>query len=110
MRTVLLLTISNIFMTTAWYAHLRHTSAALWKVIIVSWLIAGVEYCFAVPANRVGYLEGFNAYQLKIIQELITLVVFCVFALTYLGEPMKWNYFVGFGLLLLAVFVMFHKW
>ena len=110
MRTVLLLTISNVFMTTAWYAHLRHTSTALWKVILISWLVAGVEYCFAVPANRFGYLDGFSAYQLKILQELITLVVFCVFALTVLGEPMKWNYFVGFGLLLLAVFVMFHKW
>jgi uncharacterized protein (DUF486 family) len=110
MKTVFLLTISNLFMTTAWYWHLRYTSATLWKVVVISWLIAGVEYCFAVPANRIGYLQGYSASQLKILQEAITLSVFCAFAITYLGEPMKWNYLVGFALVMLAVFVVFHKW
>ena len=83
MKTVALLLISNIFMTTAWYGHLKYKDAPLWKVILVSWLIALVEYCFQVPANRLGHGQ-FTAAQLKTIQEIITLVVFSVFSVLYL--------------------------
>jgi uncharacterized protein (DUF486 family) len=109
MTTILLLTISNIFMTMAWYGHLKFKDSPLWKVIIVSWLIAFVEYCFQVPANRIGH-DQFSAAQLKTIQEVITLIVFCVFSLVYLKEDLKWNYIVGFGLMIAAVFVVFKKW
>lgn len=109
MRTILLLTISNIFMTFAWYGHLKFRSVALWKVIVISWGIAFFEYCFQVPANRIGSYE-FNAAQLKTIQEVITLSVFSVFSIAYLGEPMKWNYAVGFAFITLAAFFIFHKW
>ncbi len=109
MRTILLLTISNIFMTFAWYGHLKFRNVALWKVIVISWGIAFFEYCFQVPANRIGSYE-FNAAQLKTIQEVITLSVFSVFSITYLGEPMKWNYLVAFALITLAAFFIFHKW
>ena len=95
MRTILLLTVSNIFMTFAWYGHLKYRSEALWKVIFVSWGIAFFEYCFQVPANRIGYGE-FSAFQLKVIQEVITLSVFVVFAFLYLGERPKWNYALSF--------------
>jgi uncharacterized protein len=78
-------------------------------VIVVSWLIAFAEYCFQVPANRIGYGE-FNAAQLKTIQEVITLVVFSVFSVLYLKEPFRWNYGVGFAMIVAAVFVIFHKW
>ncbi len=91
MRTILLLTISNIFMTFAWYGHLKYRSEALWKVVLASWGIAFFEYCFQVPANRIGSYE-FNAAQLKTIQEVITLTVFSVFSILYLGEKFKWNY------------------
>jgi uncharacterized protein len=91
MRTILLLIVSNTFMTFAWYGHLKHRGAPLVLAVLVSWLIALGEYCFQVPANRLGYGE-FTGYQLKIIQEVITLVVFVVFAWAYLGEPLKWNY------------------
>ena len=110
MKTVLLLTISNVFMTFAWYGHLKYKHAALWLVILISWLIALPEYIFQVPANRIGHNEGFSAAQLKIIQEAITLMVFCVFSVTYLGERMRWNYYVGFALVLGAVFFVFYKW
>ena len=96
-------------MTFAWYGHLKFRNVALWKVIVVSWGIAFFEYCFQVPANRIGSYE-FSAAQLKTIQEVITLSVFSVFSITYLGEPMKWNYLVGFALITLAVFFIFHKW
>lgn len=109
MRTVLLLTVSNIFMTFAWYGHLKYRSAPLWIAIVVSWLIAFFEYCFQVPANRFGYGQ-FNAAQLKTIQEVITLVVFCVFSVLYLREGLKWNYLVGFGFIILAVVFIFKKW
>ena len=108
MKTVILLTISNVFMTFAWYGHLNYKKAALWLVVLVSWLIALPEYMFQVPANRIGHNEGYSAAQLKILQEVITLVVFSVFSLTYLREQMKWNYVVGFGFILLAVFFVFH--
>src|SRR5271170_1892654 len=91
MRTVLLLVVSNTFMTFAWYGHLKHRSAPLVSAILVSWLITLGEYCFQVPANRLGYGE-FTGYQLKIIQEIITLVVFVIFAYAYLGEPLKWKH------------------
>lgn len=109
MRTVLLLTVSNIFMTFAWYGHLKYRGVALWKVILLSWGIAFFEYCFQVPANRYGSYE-FNPAQLKTIQEVITLSVFSVFSMTFLGEPMKWNYLVGFAFITLAAFFIFHKW
>jgi hypothetical protein len=108
-RTILLLTISNIFMTFAWYGHLKYRSEALWKVILASWGIAFFEYCFQVPANRIGSYE-FTTAQLKTIQEVITLSVFAVFSVFYLGEKLKWNYLAGFGCITLAVFFVFHKW
>ena len=95
MKTVLLLICSNIFMTMAWYGHLKYRKSPLNEVIVVSWLIAFLEYCFQVPANRIGYGE-FTAFQLKIIQEVITLCVFTAFAWFYLGEEIKWNYAVSF--------------
>ncbi|MCY2951820.1 MAG: DMT family protein [Planctomycetota bacterium] len=110
MKTAILLTISNIFMTFAWYGHLRFAKVALWKVVLVSWGIAFLEYCFQVPANRIGHLSGQSASKLKIMQECITLVVFCFFAMFYLGERIKWNYIVGFALVLAAVFFVYHEW
>ena len=111
MLTILLLTVSNVFMTIAWYGHLKHTHMPLWKAILVSWLIAFVEYCFMVPANRFGYtMDRFSAPQLKVIQEVITLIVFGVFTTIYLKDKLLWNHYVGFGLILLAVFFVFHKW
>ena len=109
MRAIALLTVSNIFMTFAWYGHLRFKHVGLGKVILISWLIAFVEYCFQVPANRIGSYH-FSTAQLKTIQEVITLVVFCVFSIFYLKEELKWNYLVGFGLMIAAVFFVFHKW
>ena len=109
MTTIVLLTISNVFMTFAWYGHLKYRQAPLFKVILVSWLIAFAEYCFQVPANRIGSYE-FTAVQLKTIQEVITLTVFSVFSVLYLGEELKWNCLLGFGLIVLAVFVIFKKW
>jgi uncharacterized protein (DUF486 family) len=109
MTTIVLLTISNIFMTFAWYGHLKYRQAPLFKVILVSWFIAFAEYCFQVPANRIGSYE-FSAVQLKTIQEVITLVVFSGFSVWYLGDELKWNYFVGFGLMVMAVWVIFKKW
>lgn len=108
MNTIILLTISNIFMTFAWYGHLRFRETALWKVILISWLIAFLEYCFQVPANRMGSYQ-FNAVQLKTIQEVITLVVFCFFSVLYLKEGLKWNHLVGFGFLVCAVVFIFKK-
>ena len=109
MRAVALLTVSNIFMTLAWYGHLRFKDRALWIVILASWGIAFFEYCFQVPANRIGSAQ-FSTAQLKTIQEVITLVVFCVFSVFYLKEPLKWNYIVGFCFLAGAVFFVFKKW
>ena len=102
MLTVILLFISNTFMTFAWYGHLKHRSAPIVEVVLVSWLIALGEYCFQVPANRIGYGQ-FTGYQLKTIQESVTLVVFVVFAYFYLGEPLRWNYAVSFVCILAAV-------
>ena len=104
--TVVLLVISNVFMTFAWYGHLKHRSAPIFTAIVVSWLIAFGEYCLQVPANRIGYGQ-FTAYQLKLIQEVITLAVFVVFAYLYLGESLRWNHAVAFLFLLGAVVFAF---
>ena len=96
-------------MTTAWYGHLKYKESALWKAILASWLIAFVEYCFQVPANRMGHYH-FSAAQLKIIQEVITLIVFAVFSIIYLKEGIKWNYLVAFLFMVGAVFFIFKKW
>jgi uncharacterized protein len=105
--TALLLFCSNVFMTFAWYGHLKYGHAwPLWKAILVSWAIALLEYCLAVPANRIGFGE-YSGFQLKILQEAITLIVFLVFAVTYLKEKMAWNYAVSFALLMAAVVVAF---
>ena len=109
MKTIALLTISNIFMTIAWYGHLKYRDVPLYKVIVISWLIAFLEYCFQVPANRIGSYE-FTAAQLKTIQEVITLTVFAVFSVLYLRQPLRWNYAVGFALIVTAVAVIFKKW
>lgn len=106
LSTVGLLIASNLFMTAAWYGHLKHKDVALWKVILVSWGIAFFEYCLQVPANRIGY-GRFTGFQLKIIQEVITLVVFIGFAVLYLHEPPRWNYLVSFLLVLAAVYFAF---
>ena len=96
-------------MTVAWYGHLRFRSEALWKVVLASWGIAFFEYCFPVPANRFGSFE-FMPAQLKTIQEIITLSIFPVFAIFYLGDRFKWNYGVGFVPIAAASFFIFHKW
>ena len=109
LQTTLLLVASNIFMTFAWYGHLKHRQAPLWKVVLASWGIAFFEYCFQVPANRIGSYE-FTTAQLKIIQEVITLIVFSVFSVLYLKEQLKWNYAAGFVCMVFAVFFVFKKW
>lgn len=109
MKTIGLLIVSNIFMTFAWYWHLKATGLPLWKAIVISWSIAFFEYCLTVPANRIGFLEGWNGFQLKIIQEVITLIIFSFFAVLYLKEPLRWNYVVSFGLVLGAVYFAFKK-
>ena len=108
MLTILLLLISNTFMTFAWYGHLNFKSKPLWIVIIASWAIAFFEYCFQVPANRIGNLAGTSPGKLKIMQEVITLLVFVVFARSYLGEKITWNYYVAFAFILAAVFMVFY--
>lgn len=109
MLPIVLLTVSNVFMTFAWYGHLKFKSSPLWIAILVSWGIALAEYCFQVPANRYGH-GTFTTAQLKTMQEVITLVVFAVFSILYLKEDFKWNYLVGFGLIVMAVFFIFKKW
>jgi uncharacterized protein (DUF486 family) len=96
-------------MTFAWYGHLKFKEITLWKVILASWGIAFLEYCFMVPANRLGHGQ-FSATELKTIQEAITLTVFCLFSIFYLKEEFKWNYAVGFFMIVVAVFVVFRKW
>jgi uncharacterized protein (DUF486 family) len=87
MRTIILLVLSNIFMTFGWYYHLKHTNWPLWLAILISWGFAFFEYCLQVPANRIGYNTVFTVYQLKVIQVVITLIVFSLFAILYLKEP-----------------------
>ena len=108
MRTIILLIAANVFMTFAWYGHLKFKETALWKVIIISWVIAFFEYCLQVPANRIGH-GTFTVAQLKIMQEVITLLVFGVFSVLYLKEQMKWNYLISFLFLLGAVYFAFKK-
>jgi uncharacterized protein (DUF486 family) len=110
LATLALLTISNVFMTFAWYGHLRYKQTALWVAILISWLIAFIEYCFQVPANRIGHNAGITAAQLKTIQEVITLSVFCVFAVFYLKEPLQWNDLVGFLLIAGGALFVFAPW
>jgi uncharacterized protein (DUF486 family) len=107
MWTIALLTISNLFMTVAWYGHLKYKQAVLWQVILISWGIAFFEYCFQVPANRIGH-GTFSAPELKIIQEVITLIVFAGFSVWYLGEEIRWNHLAGFVCLIAAVFFVFY--
>ena len=107
--TVGLLLFSNVFMTFAWYGHLRYKGAALPVVILISWGLAFFEYLPQVPANRIGY-GHFSAAELKTIQEIISLSVFMVFSTLWLHEPMRWNHAVGFGLIVLAACVIFKEW
>lgn len=119
LSTILLLTLSNTFMTLAWYGHLTFKKLTGWQnlglisVILISWLIAFFEYCFQVPANRIGHQDHggpFSIWQLKVIQEVITLVIFSVFALLFFkNEPLKMNHLIGFGFLVLAVYFIFKK-
>jgi uncharacterized protein len=106
MSTILLLIASNVFMTFAWYGHLKFRDVPLWQAVLASWGIAFFEYCLMVPANRLGY-GTFSGTQLKVIQEVITLIVFSGFAVFYLGESFKWNHLVSFGLLVGAVWFAF---
>jgi len=108
LQSVGLLCLSNVFMTFAWYGQLRFPGVALWIVIPVSWGIAFFEYCLAVPANRIGYAV-YSGAQLKIIQEIITISMFAVFAVLYLGESIRWNHVAAFGFLVLAAFFTFHR-
>jgi uncharacterized protein (DUF486 family) len=109
MKTICLLIFSNIFMTFAWYWHLKDKNIPLSKAIIISWGIAFFEYCLTVPANRIGFASGWNGFQLKIIQEIITLVIFSFFAVLYLKEPFHWKYVVSFAFILGAVYFAFKK-
>ncbi|SEA10638.1 hypothetical protein SAMN05192529_10868 [Arachidicoccus rhizosphaerae] len=108
---ILLLVCSNIFMTTAWYWHLKPGVASLpvWKIVLISWGIAFFEYCLTVPANHYGREWGIGAFQLKIIQEVVTLVVFTFFAIFYLKEPFHWKYLISFLCVLAAVYFAFKK-
>lgn len=103
---VLLLVCSNVFMTVAWYGHLKFKGHPLWQVILVSWAIALFEYCLAVPANRIGSAT-YSGAELKTMQEVITLVVFGIFSLTYLGERLTANHVIGFVLIGAGAFVVF---
>ena len=109
MWTIILLIFSNIFMTFAWYGHLRFRHEALWKVVLVSWGIAFFEYCLQVPANRLG-ADRFSPVQLKVIQEVITVVVFGVFVTYYFGQHLHWNHVAAGVCLVGAVFFVFHAW
>lgn len=109
MIAIVLLVLSNVFMTFAWYGHLKYKSSPLWIAILASWGIAFFEYCLQVPANRWGSAR-FSTAELKTMQEAITLVVFCVFSVSYLKEPLKWNHLAGFACIVLAVFFVFKKW
>jgi uncharacterized protein (DUF486 family) len=108
LATISLLILSNVFMTFAWYGHLRYKSASFGFVIIFSWLIAFFEYCFQVPANRIGH-GYFSAAELKIIQEVITLVVFVFFSIFYLKESFMWNHLIGFLFIIIGSFFIFYK-
>ena len=106
MLTIILLTISNVFMTFAWYGHLKYRNSSLILAILISWGIAFFEYCFQVPANRIGSYQ-FSTFQLKTIQEIITLIVFCFFSYFYLNEPIRINQVIGFVFIVLAAYFIF---
>jgi uncharacterized protein (DUF486 family) len=106
---IVLLFISNIFMTFAWYGHLKYKASPLIIAIVASWGIAFIEYCFAVPANRIGH-SVYSAAELKTMQEIITLMVFACFSVLYLGEKISWNHLVGFALIAGGAYFIFHKW
>jgi uncharacterized protein len=105
---IILLCVSNTFMTFAWYGQLKYPNASLWLLIPVSWGIAFFEYCFAVPANHIGQ-RVYSAAQLKTMQEVITLLIFAAFAPLYLGQSLQWNHAVAFGFLILAAYFGFSK-
>jgi len=105
---IVLLSLSNVFMTFAWYGHLRFPDRALWLVVLVSWGIAFFEYCLAVPANRIGH-QYWSAAELKTMQEVITLLVFAGFSVLYLGEALTANHLVGFVLIALGAFFVFAR-
>jgi len=107
--TIVLVVYSNIFMTFAWYGHLKHNQTPLWIAVLSSWGIALLEYCFQVPANRMGYLDQLSPSQLKVLQEFITLVVFSGFTMLYFKESLHWNHAVSFLLLIGAVYFAFHR-
>lgn len=109
-RTVLLLVAANVFMSFAWYGHLRFPGRALWLVVLVSWGIAFFEYCLQVPANRIGYAAGLSGAELKTLQEVITLAVFVIFAFVYLKEPIRWNTIAGFALIALGATFIIAPW
>jgi len=104
--TPVLLVFSNVLMTFAWYGHLKQPAWPLWLAVVASWGIAFFEYCFAVPANRIGY-GTFTGQQLKVMQEVITLAVFAVFSVMFLGEQLRWTYFAAMGCLVAAVIFIF---
>jgi len=106
---IILLFISNIFMTFAWYGHLKYKASPLIIAIVASWGIAFIEYCFAVPANRIGH-QVYSAAELKTMQEIITLLVFAAFSVLYLGEKISWNHLVGFALIAGGAYFIFQKW
>lgn len=107
MRTLVLLLASNVLMTVAWYAHLKWPDKPIWLVVLASWGVAFFEYCFAVPANRIGHAEGWTLGQLKVTQEVITLLVFGVFAVLVFGERLTWRHAGAFACLVGAVGFMF---
>jgi uncharacterized protein len=108
-QTIALLVLSNLFMTVAWYGHLKYHNVPLWQAILASWMIALLEYCFQVPANRIGYGDQMSPSQLKVIQECITLLIFAGFTTVYFKEQLHWNHAVSFLLLIGAVYFAFQK-
>ncbi len=108
-KTIFLLTASNVFMTFAWYGNIKNTEMPIWKAVLISWGIAFFEYCLMIPANRIGFTNGFTGFQLKMTQEVITLIIFALFAVFYLKEPFHWRYIISFIMLLGAVYFMFKK-
>lgn len=109
MKTIILLTISNVFMTIAWFWHLKYKDSPLFVIILISWSIAFFEYCFQVPGIRWGH-ERFSAAQMKTMQVAFSIISFCIFSIVYLKEPLKWNYIIGFLLLVVAAFFIFKEW
>ncbi|MBL6853573.1 MAG: DMT family protein [Alphaproteobacteria bacterium] len=105
---ILLLCVSNVFMTFAWYGQFRFPQMPVWQLVVVSWGIAFVEYCFAVPANHYGHAV-YSAAQLKTMQEVITLIVFAGFSVFYLGEAIRWNHLAAFVCLVMAAYFVFQK-